>query len=92
MVDCFCAKDKYAWRELDHKLASIARDMSACVQGIGDGSLGCLDMANWGLLSLLLRCLASADDALRGLAYEALALYAVTLERLNFRCLCCLLL
>ncbi|CAL8471989.1 g11531 [Coccomyxa elongata] len=56
-----------------------------CVQGLRDGSLGCLDMANWGLLSLLLRSLASADDALRGLAYEGLALYADDLESSNFR-------
>ncbi|BDA47572.1 probable nucleolar pre-ribosomal-associated protein 1 at C-terminar half [Coccomyxa sp. Obi] len=56
-----------------------------CVQGLRDGSLGCLDMANWGLLSLLLRTLASADDVLRGLAYEGLALYADSLESSNFR-------
>jgi hypothetical protein len=62
--------------------------MSACVQGLRNSTLGCLDMAGWGLLSLLLRCLACADDALRGLAYEALALYADTLERSNFRCNC----
>ena len=57
------------------------------MQGLRDGNLGCLDMATWGLLSLLLRSLASADVLLRGLAYEGLALYAENLESSNFRCL-----
>ena len=47
--------------------------------------MACLEVATSGLLAVVLRGLAHCDDALRGCAYEALALYDEALEASDFR-------
>lgn len=54
-------------------------------QALEEGVLGPRGLAESGLLGLLLRCLAAQDDALRGLAYEGLALYEARLRDQTFR-------
>ena len=54
-------------------------------QALRDGAASCEDLAHWGVPSLILRCLASADAPLRALSYEALALYSDALSAARFR-------
>ena len=55
------------------------------VQVIQEGLMACLEVATSGLLAVVLRGLAYCNDALRGCAYEALALYDEALEASDFR-------
>ena len=55
------------------------------VQVIQQELMACLEVATSGLLAVVLRGLACCNDALRGCAYQALALYAEALEASNIR-------
>jgi hypothetical protein len=48
--------------------------------------LGPRVVAESGLLGVIMRCLASEDEGLRGLAYQGLAVFENLLSEIDFRC------